>query len=414
MEKTRNQYVDTLRGVAILLVVLGHTMTGCTNDAKESFLYNIIWSLQMPLFVLISGYVTRYGSRIESGKELWKYMERRTLSYVLPWFVWSVLVRGVLFSEHNYLNIEWLLWHMDSGYWFLITIWTISLIFGVSSFFSKKIIKQSSIKRQAVLLGFYLLGMAILGLVGLLWGGSFFAIKLTIYYMPFFFVGFLYGQYQEKIQAIKWNKSVVDLIVAICLIGWLFILSCRNLYSMEDTPVNILIRAIASLAGCVAVSKLCKALLEKAVYIPEKVKNQENHLENDIPNKSCLFGDCSPHDETFCKSSGEFIENITISNCNHGEEQDTEIKQNTNHVESPSHIKKVVHWCGQYSLEIYLSHYLLLNLVKMEDIPIVNSFKGTILIILNFLVTILLTVILIKMVSSNKILRTVLFGKREK
>lgn len=32
MEKTdkRNQFVDIMRGIAMLLVVLGHTMTGCT------------------------------------------------------------------------------------------------------------------------------------------------------------------------------------------------------------------------------------------------------------------------------------------------------------------------------------------------------------------------------------------------
>lgn len=43
----RNQFVDIMRGIAMLLVVLGHTMTGCTVDSQKSFLFNIIWSLQM-------------------------------------------------------------------------------------------------------------------------------------------------------------------------------------------------------------------------------------------------------------------------------------------------------------------------------------------------------------------------------
>lgn len=46
----RNEFVDVMRGVAILLVVLGHTMTGCTANSESSFLYNVIWSIQMPLF----------------------------------------------------------------------------------------------------------------------------------------------------------------------------------------------------------------------------------------------------------------------------------------------------------------------------------------------------------------------------
>ena len=74
MEKAenRNQFVDIMRGIAMLLVVLGHTMTGCTANSQSSFLFNIIWSLQMPLFILISGYVTKYSRPIADGNGLWK------------------------------------------------------------------------------------------------------------------------------------------------------------------------------------------------------------------------------------------------------------------------------------------------------------------------------------------------------
>ena len=33
INKERNQFVDIMRGIAMLLVVLGHTMTGCTVDS---------------------------------------------------------------------------------------------------------------------------------------------------------------------------------------------------------------------------------------------------------------------------------------------------------------------------------------------------------------------------------------------
>lgn len=136
MEKAenRNQFVDIMRGIAMLLVVLGHTMTGCTANSQSSFLFNIIWSLQMPLFILISGYVTKYSRPIADGNGLWKYVKRRTVAYMLPWAVWSFLVRGIIFGENSFLNVKHLLWNMDSGYWFLATIWTISMIFGVASF----------------------------------------------------------------------------------------------------------------------------------------------------------------------------------------------------------------------------------------------------------------------------------------
>ena len=46
MSKQRNQTIDILRGIAMLLVVLGHTMTGCTVNSQDSFLFNVIWTLQ--------------------------------------------------------------------------------------------------------------------------------------------------------------------------------------------------------------------------------------------------------------------------------------------------------------------------------------------------------------------------------
>lgn len=39
--ESRNQFVDIMRGIVMLLVVLGHTMTGCTADSQKSFLFNI-------------------------------------------------------------------------------------------------------------------------------------------------------------------------------------------------------------------------------------------------------------------------------------------------------------------------------------------------------------------------------------
>ncbi|MCD7771860.1 MAG: acyltransferase family protein [Oscillospiraceae bacterium] len=58
--EVRNKNVDILRGIAMLMVILGHTMTGYTENSQDTLLFNIIWTLQMPLFILISGYVTKY------------------------------------------------------------------------------------------------------------------------------------------------------------------------------------------------------------------------------------------------------------------------------------------------------------------------------------------------------------------
>lgn len=141
-KQNRNQFVDIMRGIAMLLVVLGHTITGCTIGSQKTFLFNVIWSLQMPLFILISGYVTKYSHEIKDISSLWLYIKRRTIAYVLPWIVWSFIVRGIVFKQSDFFNIKYIFWHMDAGYWFLATIWTISMIFGISSFVSSRFIDR--------------------------------------------------------------------------------------------------------------------------------------------------------------------------------------------------------------------------------------------------------------------------------
>ncbi len=147
---------------------------------------------------------------------------------------------------------------MDNGYWFLITIWTISVIFGISSLVSS-LVKSSVIGKQVLLFVSYICGMAALAAVGYFAGMSFFCIKLTLYYMPFYFAGYLYGQYRDKIFALSFGKRAVDITVAICFAAWIFTLARVNLFSLADGGKDIIIRAAASLSGCIAVCGLLKA-----------------------------------------------------------------------------------------------------------------------------------------------------------
>ena len=127
-QKERNESVDIIRGIAILFVVLGHTMTSVTLESQKSVLFNILWSLQMPLFFLISGYVTRYSKSIADIKSLFKYYVKRTMSYLLPWGVWSFFIRGVILRKNDFFNLKFLKYHIDSGYWFFFYLLTIFLI----------------------------------------------------------------------------------------------------------------------------------------------------------------------------------------------------------------------------------------------------------------------------------------------
>ena len=414
MEKAenRNQFVDIMRGMAMLLVVLGHTMTGCTANSQSSFLFNIIWSLQMPLFILISGYVTKYSRPISDGNGLWKYVKRRTVAYMLPWAVWSFLVRGIIFGEDGFLNVKHLLWNMDSGYWFLATIWTISMIFGIASFIAERVSKENLLKKQIVLLGCYLAGMVLLAGIGAVLGLSFFAIKLTLYYMPFYYAGFLYGQFDDRMKESETGKKMIDSVVAICFVMWLFIILRFSLYEMSDGGLAIILRAATSLAGCTAVCGLCKGIfseksvggypcvgrralvgsvshaLSAAQFDPARQGTDAVQPNGAEPGSGQLYD----YGSTYCDGNSDDESKCCAEICINRKEK----------------VRDVFLWAGKQSLEIYMVHGLLLNIFKSSIVIQFSSIEGYLLTAGNFVLTIGLCAVVIRLLNQNVVLKKVL------
>lgn len=341
MNKTaRNPVVDIIRGFAMLLVVLGHTMSGTVSEYSDSLLFQVIWTLQMPLFIIISGYVTRYSRPITDGYGLWGFVKRRTLAYMLPWLVWTILVRGLIFGQKDFLNLKHLLWHMDSGYWFLVTIWTISMIYGVADLFSNKWFKKEwfNVLSHLALCG---VGMVGLATVGYFVGFGFFSLKLTLYYLPFYLLGNLYGKIQDRFMAMGNARTIVNYIVVISLGLWLASINRYDFYADGDGAMMIAGRFITSALGCISVIGLLSSI--------------------------------------YTANSGEGLR-----------------------------------WTGVYSLEIYLTHYMYLRLVPGLCLPVLASMEGLLSLVVNFALTLLLTVITIKLVQSNKVLNYLLYAKQEK
>lgn len=70
-------------------------------------------------------------------------------------------------------------------------------------------------------------------------------------------------------------------------------------------------------------------------------------------------------------------------------------------------------WVGEHSLEVYLTHYLLLSLIKLDEAPILYSPTGLSMVLVNYMITVALTVMAIVMMNPNAVLSFVLTGKKK-
>jgi fucose 4-O-acetylase-like acetyltransferase len=131
--RQRLEYIDALKGFAILLVVMGHVIPWSFEslDAVTSMsptpilLWKIIYSFHMPLFMFISGFL--FGqSHFTSVKEYFVKMWKKMKMLIIPWLVCGILVQ---------------MWRggRELTYWYLLTLFQLLLLVGIENFFFDKI-----------------------------------------------------------------------------------------------------------------------------------------------------------------------------------------------------------------------------------------------------------------------------------
>lgn len=148
----RNTLLDCLRGFAILLVVIGHSIqTVYSNNYDQHPLFRMIYSFHMPLFMFISGFVA-YGTFNGSPHKLLK----RFKTLVIPFITWAtffVLFNSAIYQQKPDFIVQFknLFYSPDNGgLWFL---WVLFLNY-ITLFLALKI---HSKKEEILLVVFYIL-----------------------------------------------------------------------------------------------------------------------------------------------------------------------------------------------------------------------------------------------------------------
>lgn len=151
MQKQRNLYIDVLKAITIILVVLGHAIqygAGMDNLVYGGFFYNpvfaFIYSFHMPLFMLISGYLFSCSCKQKSCTKL---LFSKIKQLLIPLFFWSCIftflqcIKAAIGQSSQNVTIIWIFQTIYSGFkggpWFLWAIWWCSFIIIINRKFFK-------------------------------------------------------------------------------------------------------------------------------------------------------------------------------------------------------------------------------------------------------------------------------------
>lgn len=145
--KKRLLWLDMARGMAILIVVLSHSLLQCVQEQQgqidDSELLRIICSFQMPLFMFISGVAT-YLSLVgnESAMNGIEFIKKRIKLLLVPFVAWIFV--PYFFISHSFplqevfLRLKTVAKSPDYALWFLYVLFVIDCFFFIMWHVNKK------------------------------------------------------------------------------------------------------------------------------------------------------------------------------------------------------------------------------------------------------------------------------------
>ena len=132
--QNRFEYIDILKGVAILLVVFGHLLQSNTVESCNHPIFSFIYSFHMPLFMFISGYIGYKTYNVLNLKDAVRGLAKKIRSLLIPYFVWQLFMYKFVWVSKPVFNISdissqlfdlltkwsflWFLWYIFNLYVF--------------------------------------------------------------------------------------------------------------------------------------------------------------------------------------------------------------------------------------------------------------------------------------------------------
>ena len=270
----RDNAIDSVKGFAILLVMLGHCIVLNGLHETDTVLYDMIESVQMPLFMLVSGVLASMEVRTTGSGRGMQKLGARARAYLVPFFSWFLLVHlyvhakaGTLSAAMFWKELKDLLFQTDRGLWFLMTLFVATVCGMIAQMIADKVMAKSSVKetekRKCLKAVVFVCACACMYLLFFLQsrlGNTFLSPSLMVQYFPFYLLGYLANGYGSCVfavivpaQQIRVNmEKLVPVLVSAMFAGFVLMAVFFDLTAPVDGVVTLAIQMAASFLGTVS------------------------------------------------------------------------------------------------------------------------------------------------------------------
>ena len=214
----RDNRIDSIKGLLIILVILGHLIIALDNyNFINHCVMGFIYIFHMPLFILISGYVTKHPDN-QQPRDMWKTVGNIMVTLIIFQFISSLriyLYHGdVLTSLKGFpFGILW--------YLFSLICWRVMLYYTPKALLNRPLL-------------YLIIAIAVSMLSGVFHLGTFLSVQRTLNFYFFFLLGFYYRQGVFNTPLWHNNKlHIAVLVMMMPLLLWLYP-RCGNVMNGAD------------------------------------------------------------------------------------------------------------------------------------------------------------------------------------
>lgn len=250
----RIELIDSLKGYAIVLVLLGHVIVFSNpREFSQSWLFIFIYAFHIPLFLFLSGYLI---NQKPVGPFL-KFAFKKCRGLLFPYFIW-LFISIIVVNAFIFNNVVWmyLLQHLVlyDNIWFLPVLF-ISFLILYLFIRIENILSAYKVRDLTLLLFFagYLVSWGfeppVQGLVLVRW------------FSPFVIIGYLVAERHEKLIEKKYLFPLASILFILLLPSW----SKYVLYFGNASVAGLVIDFILAITGIIMSIGLMQSLRKTPV-----------------------------------------------------------------------------------------------------------------------------------------------------